>query len=411
VRVLIVAPIVPRTDGPAAMSMLLQAQLEALRHRHDVTLVTGLGDPSWEQGAARAALESGIDVHVADRRYSPRRRQRIRRSLRLASAWASTRHPWSTHWFGSPSVQAVLDRLSATRRFDVVAVEDAAMSTLKLPPRVPVVLTDHEVSRARPAPWRPGGPLTLRQWTFRDLDWRRWEAFQPTAWRASKLVHVFTDHDARTIRERAPDLSPRVRVNPFGLIMPRQLDPTRTEPDTVLLTGNFNHPPNRDAALWLARAIMPRVWARRPAARLWIVGSMPSRGVADLGADKVDVIPHVLGDQRLLAAACVCAAPVRWGDGMRVNVLQALTSGKPVVATRRVAEGYAQPARALPMIVADETEEIAAGIVRVLSDDTFRIELGQRARAFAEEFNSPRAWGARLESIYAEACEEDGSAS
>ena len=56
------------------------------------------------------------------------------------------------------------------------------------------------------------------------------------------------------------------------------------------------------------------------------------------------------------------------------------------------------------MIAADGAEEIAAGIVRLLSDDSFRRELGHQARAFAEEFNNPRAWGARLETIYAEAC-------
>ena len=319
VRILIVAPIVPFADAPATMSGTLDSQLEALRHRHEITLVTGLGDEPWEEQAAWAALESGIDVHVADRRISPDRRQRIRRRLRLASTWARTRQPRSTQWFGAPSVQAVLDRLAVTRRFDVVAVEDTAMAALRLPPRVPIVLTDHEVSRARPARWRPGGTLALAEWAFRELDCR-WEDFQAATWRTPKLVQVFTYHDARAISARAPDVSPRVRVNPFGMIMPKRVDPARSEPDTVLFTGNFSHPPNRDAAVWLAREIMPRVRARRPGARLLIVGSIPPRDVIELQKHKAEVTPDVRDVQRFLEAACACAAPMRLGGAMRLKM-------------------------------------------------------------------------------------------
>ena len=58
------------------------------------------------------------------------------------------------------------------------------------------------------------------------------------------------------------------------MILPRPATPAE-EPDTVLFAGTFAHLPNRDAALWLAEEIMPAVRARRPEARLRIVGSAP----------------------------------------------------------------------------------------------------------------------------------------
>ncbi len=402
-RILIVAQIAPLLDGPGARPVLLHAQVEALRERHDVTLVAGIGDEPWEESAARATIADGIDVHLADRRVSPHPRPRMRRRARLASDWMCTRRPWAAHWFGT-GLQARLDTLARTRRFDVVAIEDPTVAWLRLPGGVPAVLTDHDISRPHPPRWRLDEPASLLRWALGELDWRRWERFQHTAWRRAQLIQVFSDYDAREITSQAPDLASRVRVNPFGLIIPEPMDPARAEPKAILFTGNFSHPPNRDAAVWLAREIMPRIWESQPDARLRIVGSAPPREVQALAGDAVEVIADVPEVDPFLEAASVCAAPVRLGGGMRIKVLYALARGKPVVTTTRGAEGYRHDGREPPMIVADDAAGIAAGIVRLLSDDAFRRDLGERSRAFAEEFHSPAAWGRRLEKVYLEAC-------
>jgi glycosyltransferase involved in cell wall biosynthesis len=90
---------------------------------------------------------------------------------------------------------------------------------------------------------------------------------------------------------------------------------------------------------------------------------------------------------------------------MRVKVLSALASGKPVVTTSRGAEGYTQPGHEPPMVVSDDAEGIAAVIASLLHDGSRRRELGRRARSFAEEHHSPAAWGRRLDAVYEEARE------
>jgi glycosyltransferase involved in cell wall biosynthesis len=391
------------------MPMLLHAQLQALADRHELTLVAGVGEEPWEASAARDVIATAEHVHLVDRRRSRNARQRVRRRVRLASDWACTRRPWLTLWFAAPSIQALLDKLTATCRFDLVAVEDSSMAMFRLPPALPTVLTDHEVGRPRPPVWHPDEDTKLRDWLFRELDWRRWESFQRAAWRRHNRVQVFTPHDARTIATLAPDVSSRVRINPFGLAMPARLDAGREEPGNVLFVGNFTHPPNRDAAVWLVREIMPRVRALHERARLRLVGGAPPKEVVRLAGPDVDVIADVPHVDSYLAAAAVCAAPVRLGGGMRAKVLSALASGKPVVTTTRGAEGYAQPGRKLPMVVSDDAEGIAVAIARLLDDESGRRELGRSARVFAEEFHSPQAWGARLDAVYEEARRATGS--
>lgn len=401
-RVLLVVPVPPAPDGAGAIPVLLHAELLGLRQRHEVTLVTALGDEPGEEEAARR-LAGEVEVHVADRRRPPPGAARRRRQLRMASAWARGRWPWRTVWYAAPGIQGLLDRLGAERRFDVVAIEDSAMSVFRYPAGVPTVFTHHEVLRPRPVDWRAGAPRNWPAWAFGELDWRRWARFQTQAWRRFDRVQVFSERDAEQVAELAPDVAPRVRVDPFGLVLPPRMDPARELPGTILFVGAFHHPPNRDAASWLAREILPAVRARHPAARLRIVGSGPTPEVralagpgVELVADAPSVLPH-------LEEAAVVMAPVRTGGGMRMKVLQAMAAGKAVVTTPRGTEGYTGFGGEPPLAVGEGAAEIAAATAALLEDDEGRRRLGERARGFAERHHSPEAWAERQTAVFAEA--------
>jgi glycosyltransferase involved in cell wall biosynthesis len=401
-RVLLVAPVPPQADGAGAIPVLLHAELLGLRRRHEVTLVTAVGDEPGEAEAVRRLQAEG-EVHVADRRRPPPGLRRRRRQLRLAATWARGRWPWRTVWFAAPEIQRILDRLGAERRFDVVAVEDSAMSVFRYPLGIPTVFTHHEVLRPRPVDWRAGPPSRWPGWAFGELDWRRWPDFQVGAWRRFDRVQVFSRRDADTIGALAPDLASKVRVDPFGLVLPPRIDPAREVPGSVLFVGNFAHPPNRDAAIWLAREIMPAVLERNPKARLRIVGAAPPTEVRELAGDHVELVADAPSVLPHLEEAAVVMAPVRTGGGMRMKVLQAMAAGKAVVTTPRGSEGYTGFGEEPPLAVAEGEAEIAATTATLLEDDERRRRLGKRARAFAERHHSPEAWAERLTAVYEEA--------
>jgi glycosyltransferase involved in cell wall biosynthesis len=403
-RVLLVVPVPPQADGAGAIPVLLHAELIGLAQRHEVTLVTGVGDEPGEAEAV-ARLQGEVETHAADRRRPPPGVQRRRRQLRMAASWARGRRPWRTVWFADPGIQRIVDRLGAEREFDVVAVEDSAMSVFRYPRGTPTVFTHHEVLRPRPVDWHPGLPRKWPGWAFGELDWRRWARFQPEAWRRFDRVQVFSQRDADAVTELAPDLGPRLRVNPFGLVLPPRANPAREVPGTILFVGNFAHPPNRDAAIWLAREILPAVLARRPEARLRIVGSNPSAGVRALAGPQVELVADAPSVLPHLEQATVVMAPVRTGGGMRMKVLQAMAAGKAVVTTTLGTEGFTGFAEEPPLAVADDEAEIAATTAALLEDDERRLRLGERAREFAERHHSPEAWAERLTAVYEEARE------
>lgn len=399
-RILLIVPMVPREDGAGAIPLLLHAELAGLRQEHEVTLVTAVGDEAGEVEAVERLLASGLDARVADRRQPRRVLARWRRRVRLASAWLFSRRPWRTIWFADPGVQALLDDLSAEREFDVVAVEDSAMSVYRLPAGVPTILTEHEAHRVAAPGWLRGSLAGLPRQALRSLDWRRAAGFQERAWRRFDRIQVFCRGDAEAIAAVNPALASRIDVNPFGIELPPAADAERQEPDTVVFVGNFTHPPNRDAAIWLAREIMPAVRARTAGARLRIIGSAPPAEVTELAGPDVEVVADAPSVAPHLEAASVVLAPVRSGGGMRMKILEAIAREKAVVTTPLGAEGFTEFDTQPPLRIGEGAAELAVLTAELLADPAARQRLGRAARSFAEAHYAPRAWAERLTAVY-----------
>jgi polysaccharide biosynthesis protein PslH len=404
-RILLVTSMVPDPGGIGAMPKLFDAQLRGLSERHDVTLVSTFGEDPGQAEAAERLLDSDVDAVIADRRRSRSAARRWRVRADLVGGWLRHGWPWRVVC-GAAGLQPLVDRLAAEREFDVVAADDNPVAVLRYPAGVPTVLTEHEAVRAPASEWRASRLRERPLAALRGADWRRWDAFLPSAWRRFDLVQVYCEGDAAAVRERAPDLAARVRVNPYGIVLPTALDPAREQPGTILFSGTFAHLPNRDAARWLAREIMPAVRSAHPGAKLRLIGSAPPAEVRDLAAADVEVIADVPSMEPYLEAASLVVAPVRSGGGMRMKVLEAMARQKAVVTTPLGAEGFTEFEPEPPLALAEDATGLAAACASLLADGAARHSLARRAREFAERHHSPKAWAARLEAVYEEAREE-----
>ena len=231
-------------------------------------------------------------------------------------------------------------------------------------------------------------------------DGRDGRDYQPALWRRFDRVVVFSEQDAAAIRALAPDVGPRVRVNPFGIALP-PLTSTDIDRESIVFVGGFKHPPNVDAAIWLGTEIMPVLRTLRPGSHLWIVGDQPPEAVTGLAGPDVTVTGRVPEVESYLDRAAVVVAPMRTGGGMRVKVLQALARGKAVVTTSLGAEGLdADDAR--PLMIADSASAFAHAVAGLLADPEAAATLGRTARAFVSERHDWAHYRERLEAIYAE---------
>jgi glycosyltransferase involved in cell wall biosynthesis len=391
----------PQPEAPGAIPLVLYAELIGLMAHHSITIVTVAGPDPAEWVAVDRLRTMGVDVHAV-RRADPLGVQRWRRRWRWALKWLQGRWPWRTIWFWEPELQRLLDRLLADRAFDLIIVEDNAMGIYHYDTSTPRLFTEHEVRRPRSFAWHAGSPANWLRWAWREADWRRWPNYQSAIWRCFDRVQVFTARDADALIKLAPDLAGRVHVNPFGIDLPAPIDPALEDKGHLLFVGNFTHPPNVDAALWLGHDIMPLLRQRYCGARLTLVGIYPPPAVQALACDDIVVTGPVATIGPFFERAAVVIAPLRIGGGMRMKVLQSMALGKAVVTTPRGAEGLMMGDRRPPLVVAESTDEMANAIVALLNSDERRRTIGQQARAFVGENFSATAYAQRIEAIWAE---------
>jgi glycosyltransferase involved in cell wall biosynthesis len=144
----------------------------------------------------------------------------------------------------------------------------------------------------------------------------------------------------------------------------------------------MNYAPNEQAVLWLARAIWPRVRARRPDATLTVVGSHPTRAIrsladADAGIRITGAVPDV---RPYLWRAAVAVAPIRTARGIQNKVLEAVAAGLPTVVTSNIMASLPETI-ADACVATDTADALADAIVRLLDQSPEqRRELAARAR-------------------------------
>jgi polysaccharide biosynthesis protein PslH len=401
VKILIVSAMPPDRSAPGADPIVLHAEVSGLAERHSVSLVTIAGPNERELRAVRNLEFNGVEVHAVCR-SEPHGRARWERGARQARVWLRGDWPARTGWFWDSRMQGVIDRVTAGTTFDVVLAEDNAVGVYRLPASPLRILTEHDVRRLRGVTAPPASPRGWTAWAFHEADRCRLPSYHRAMWGKFDIVQVFTERDAEVARSIAPEVAGRLRVNPFSVPLP---SPARegAEPDTVAFVGNFSHPPNVDAGLWLAREIMPRLEEIRPRVRLSIAGPYPPASLTSLARRSIQVLGEVCDAEALMRRSAVIIAPVRTGGGMRMKVLSAMALGKPVVTTMRGSHGLMAADGALPLVIADDAAGLARHTAELLADAPARDRLGVAARRFVAAHHTPQAYARRFEMIVAEA--------
>lgn len=376
-RLLYLTPFPPHADAPHGGARAMAQWIGAMADRHEVTL---LHFQAEDEAPVSDDLRERCAHVEAIRRYGDHGplRWRLWRAARLGAApvfgtpqWAASVHRGQFE----ARVRAWVETWSP----DVVQAELHVMGPYLRPAAaagIPTVLVEHEpgVEMAEER-LRRASPIA-RPW--HQLNVAAWRRFEPAVLSAARAVVVFTERDRQAVHALAPRAD--VVEIPIALPISEAAGPEGEAP-SLLFVGNFEHPPNRDAAEHLTGSILPRVRAACPDARLVIVG--PSTRTYVQPSEGVVVEGHVPDVQPYLDAASVVVAPLYTGGGMRIKVVEAIAAGKAVVATPRAVRGI-EIEDGTHVYLAGDDETFADRIVDLLRAPEERAALGARARAWAQ---------------------------
>src|SRR4051794_4284588 len=181
-------------------------------------------------------------------------------------------------------------------------------------------------TQARRARMQRGLAHKGRRWLGALSLWQ----YELRALRHCDLVLTLSAEDAAALRRWLPRLP--IAYMPSGIdLQNHSACFDLCAEDEVLFVGNYLHPPNVEGALWLAREVWPLVRRLRPGARLTLAGRTPPPAIQALAAADVRV-PGTVDDLRpLYARTSLVVAPIFWGSGVRIKILEALACGLPLV--------------------------------------------------------------------------------
>lgn len=169
---------------------------------------------------------------------------------------------------------------------------------------------------------------------------------------------------------------------------------TRKPKDGIItFVGKMDYPPNPHAVEYFVREIMPEIernYKRHFEFR--VIGVNTPSWIFEFSKmnDKVKVIGEVEDIRPFLSESTVFVAPLKFGTGIKVKILEAMALGVPVVTTSIGVQGM-NVKNGVHLFVEDEPEEFARSVIKLLNDGNLRRKIALAAKKYVfEEFDAEK---------------------
>ncbi|MFK0088363.1 glycosyltransferase family 4 protein [Pseudomonas sp. NPDC090755] len=380
----------PTTSGGKTRQYHL---LRSLAQRgHQITLLVQSKTPPCE--AARAALEPLLERLIV----LPRRPLHSPLNL-LAAVYAG--YPMRASVNGlAPHLRHCFEQL-LEERWDVIQIEhsysfqpfEKALQERGLP----FMVSEHTIESVAGAACHDRLPLWLRPFNaFDRWRYRRWE--NRVLSQAHEVVAV-SPTDAEHITHLTGYPATLV-INGVDCAHYRNIQPAMHS-QRLLFVGNFEYGASLEAIEWALEDILPQVWQSNPAVRFAVVGhALPDSWKSRWTDPRIEWVGYLPDLRELQRHSAIFFAPLRYGGGSKIKVLEAMAAGLPVVTTTNGMSGL-QAIQGEHYLSSDDSDQLALLINQLLNQPWRMRQLSEAARQFVTEHHDWSIAAAQLESVHA----------
>ncbi len=225
--------------------------------------------------------------------------------------------------------------------------------------------------------------------------------FELAGVREADATIVLSEYERTLLNREISDQSVKIHCVPLIRDVPDALDARGfADREGIVFVGTYQHPPNVDAAIFLAREVWPLVRPRLPEnANLMLVGSSLTPEVMELQGNGVDVVGFVKDFDSVLNRVKLSVAPLRFGAGLKGKVASALQAGLPTVATPIAIEGT-NLVDGEEIVVADGAEAFADAVVRLYHDEAMWQRISEAGYRHAKRTYSCEVNQVRIQALF-----------
>jgi polysaccharide biosynthesis protein PslH len=222
-------------------------------------------------------------------------------------------------------------------------------------------------------------------------------------WRVTRwLIETAQDQRLNSLMSGGSQVSVVPNGVDFDYFQPQNYSP---EKDTIVFTGKMSYYANAVAVKHFYDKVFPLIKAKRPKAKLRVVGYKPPSSIRKLASDPSVTVTGYVDDIRPhIAAGTVSVCPISVGVGIQNKVLEAMAMGKPVVCSS-IARRAIKAEDGKDLLCADSPEDFAGSVVEILERPELQKSLAENALGFVRQNHSWDQMTRELESVYLQAAE------
>lgn len=212
--------------------------------------------------------------------------------------------------------------------------------------------------------YESSGKLSLKRIFYRlqlkfCLDWER---------KLAKIIDqaIVLNEKDKILLENIGFDSSRIKVE-YPVVSERFYAASRDkyEPYTILFWGAMNRAENQDAVIWFVSSILPKIKESIPKIKLIVLGANPTDDIMSLASDNIIVTGFVDDPIPYFEKAALAVAPLRFGAGIKLKVLEAIAAKLPVIGTSVAAEGVY--IKSDELIICDDENDFAQSVIAAVS--------------------------------------------
>ncbi len=175
----------------------------------------------------------------------------------------------------------------------------------------------------------------------------------------------------------------------------------------LIFIGSAEHYPNIDSIQWFLGKIWPILYNKNRLLQFYIIGNWTKKIVRKYSSFKNVFFTGYLSDLSESIQGSIIIVPLRIGSGIRMKILEAMSSGIPVISTSIGCEGI-PTVNGENIIIADSTEDFIAETITLSNDHDKRLKLINNGLETARKNFSQNIVGERRNYIYQEVASKPG---
>ncbi len=291
-------------------------------------------------------------------------------------------------------MKKIISKLINEEVFDLIHVETFYVMQNLPRTNLPVVLAEHNIEYKVYEKFVKKSLIIGRPLLY--LDILKLKRAEKAYWKkATKLIAV-SKVEAEEMKRDVDIIPNGVDTQKFKM---KKIIKDKTH-KKVLFIGDFKWIQNRDSIVYIIKNIWPKILKNNPNTSLWVVGKKIPDSIKAIGDLSVVFDENASNKtENIFQEADILLAPIRVGGGTNFKILEAMSTGTPVITTALGNEGI-KATENEEIIICDKPEEFSNKASLLLSDEYLYEKISRNSRKFIEKNFDWKNISEKLDKVY-----------